>query len=216
MAKTKEKAKKEKELSVDEIAKIVSDLSDKHGINASDVSRFDDILSEGGLTKEQVTKEVILSADNINRLEFQKIVRKLGTNRRQEAAKEEKAEAKKPSKKGTSEKATNRATVFGEFSVSAIANWMGQHKWDYEQATKVLAKLGVKEVKESTVKTGLSDGRSEKYRKKVPLSKEQVAKLNELRPAKPKDEAPAKKAVTKDEKSDETKPAKKKKKKAKA
>lgn len=71
-----------------------------------------------------------------------------------------------------------RVTILG-FSATAVLKWMGANGWKREEAEKVIQKLAEGgEVKPATITTGLSDGRSEKYRKgAAPITPAQAKQL---------------------------------------
>lgn len=72
----------------------------------------------------------------------------------------------------------DRSKVFG-YSLSAVARWMGQEGWSFDEAVSVFTSLRV-DFKDATVKTGLSDGRSGKWGKPAPLTDVEILELRKL------------------------------------
>jgi hypothetical protein len=64
---------------------------------------------------------------------------------------------------------------------SSLCVWMGKNGWTYPEAAPVIAKLGYTAT-DSTIKTGVTDGRGGKYGKPAALSPEETKELESMRP----------------------------------
>jgi hypothetical protein len=78
-----------------------------------------------------------------------------------------------------------RKTILNERSVASVLHWMGLRKgaetWEFADAARVIRKLGAEDIKDSTVRTGLTDALNPKYSKPAKLEKEEIEKLNKMR-----------------------------------
>lgn len=80
----------------------------------------------------------------------------------------------------TAKNGSQRVMIFGH-ALTPVLKWMGANGWGLVKVKLVLSRLGVEGVKESTIMTGLADGRSPKFNKgAATLSADQVKELEKL------------------------------------
>jgi hypothetical protein len=70
--------------------------------------------------------------------------------------------------------------VFG-YSARRVVHWMAQRGWSVDEVRKALAGLGVVFHRDKTLQTEWSGGKTEKYGRPAPLTREQAAELEALR-----------------------------------
>lgn len=70
--------------------------------------------------------------------------------------------------------------IFGH-ALTRVLNWMGKKGWTLEEVRWALEKLGIEEMKESTLRTAWTDSRNPKYSKTAELTEEEKQKLREMR-----------------------------------
>jgi hypothetical protein len=90
------------------------------------------------------------------------------------------SKASSPKASSSSTVRRNGVLVFGRYPLSRVGNWMGlKGGWDLARAKRALEKVGVDlaSVKDSTLKTALTDGRNPKYSKPADLMDSEIKQL---------------------------------------
>lgn len=69
-----------------------------------------------------------------------------------------------------------KATIYGH-AFTRVIHTLASKGWDFEKVVRAIKRLGIADVKESSVRTAWNDGRNPKYAKPVDLTTNQIALL---------------------------------------
>ena len=92
--------------------------------------------------------------------------------------KEEKSD-KPPKEKKPRGPRKDRPTILG-YSATALCHWMGLNGYKFDDVRKVLNDNGCEEIADASIKTGLSDCKSEKYSKPAPVTSAEAKQIKAM------------------------------------
>ena len=154
----------------------IAAAADRHGIWAKDVARFDSMLTEFGLTAEDMTQKNIDGANAIARKDMQTTRRRVEAINRKNGFSEDVSPQAKATTTVRRIKTGKRASIFGH-SVTAVLRWMGKEGWSFDDAAVAVETLAEKRFSDTTIRIQLRAGKAGERGAPAPIDSKQRAKL---------------------------------------